>query len=454
MNLLSHRFLFDETLVFANAGKGHQTRLISNLLQDYDRDARPVINVSDLITLTFRLSYIQLQELDEPTQVARSLVWVNMRWEDAYLKWNASEYGGNTEIRLSPTRIWKPDLTLYNNANKDGAAMYDLSYPAIVQSDGSVSLGCPLILESMCPIDISNFPFDTQICKLKLGSWAYNGFDLDIHLKKDVAGIDLGNLEANSVWKLESVRSKRNKVKYTCCPEPYIDLTYTFEFRRKPLYYIMTIIFPSVLLSLLSCVSFLFPAGSGERVSLVISVLLGLVVFMLIVNERTPVTSDATPMLTQFFNSIGGSTVLALMATAFILRLNHADGSTPVPSYLVCIRDCIAFVLCMRREPERRRVEINFEDILLAESQVFREQGLPRQLLNVREVVGITAYRKQMTDERILTELQKITRHFEEEEAVAKTKLEWDYTMKVFDRFFFVIFFLIFVTFASYVFSF
>ena len=239
-----------------------------------------------------------------------------------------------------------------------------------VSPDGIVQLASPFILESVCPINIEYFPFDTQRCKLKIGSWTYDGFDIDLQVVESTKGISLTNLETNSVWELKSVHVQRNSIKYKCCPAPYIDVTYTFEFRRKPLYYIMAIIFPSVLLSLLSCISFLFPPGSGERVSLVISVLLGLVVFMLIVNERTPVTSDATPMLTQFFNSISASTVLALMATAFVLRLNHASTSVPVPGYLACIRDCIAGALCMRRESLRQRVNVNFDDVPLTGSQV------------------------------------------------------------------------------------
>lgn len=55
--------MFDESSVYANVGKGHTARLISDLLKDYDRDARPVINVTDIITVTFMISYIQLQEL-------------------------------------------------------------------------------------------------------------------------------------------------------------------------------------------------------------------------------------------------------------------------------------------------------------------------------------------------------------------------------------------------------
>ena len=257
-----------------------------------------------------------------------------------------------------------------SSAKKDGAGVYDLNYWATIRSDGSVLFGFPIILESVCPINIKEFPFDIQKCKLKIGSWAFDGHDLDIQLLESTKGISLSNLEANSVWDLKSAVGIRNSIKYTCCPAPYVDVTYTFVFQRKPLYYIMTIILPSILLSLLACISFLFPPDSGERVSLVISVLLGLVVFMLIVNERTPVTSEATPMLTNFFNSIGASTVLALIATAFILHLNHAPASEPVSGPLACIRDCIACLFCMKREKTEKRVILNFEDILLTESQV------------------------------------------------------------------------------------
>ena len=234
-------------------------------------------------------------------------------------------------------------------------------------------MGCPVLLKSVCPIAIATFPFDTQKCKLKIGSWRYNGLDLDLRLEETTNGINLKNLEANSVWELKSVTAVRNLVKYTCCPEPYYDITYTLELRRKPLYYIVTIIYPSILLSLLFSISFLFPADSGERTSLVTSVLLGLVVFMLIVNEHTPVTSEATTLLTTFFNAISATTVLALIATAFILHLNHASALESVPGYLVSTRDCIADVLCMRRrESPRKPVEYNLEDTFLNTSQVLK----------------------------------------------------------------------------------
>jgi hypothetical protein len=315
----------------------------------------------------------------------------------------------------------------------------------LMNSDGNAIWFITKILHSACPIDVSKFPFDTQKCKIKLGSWTYDGRALD--LKLDNNGIDLAQHKENSEWKLKSVTSKRRSVKYECCPTPFIDIAYSLEFQRKALYYIMTIIVPSMLLSLLACVSFLFPADSGERVSLVISVLLGLVVFMLIVNDRTPVTSDAVPMVTELFNSIAATTVLALLATAFILRLNHVSSGVPVPRCLARIRDCIAVALCMKKASLPKRVKLNFEEILLSESST--------QYINLRDFTGqIPAGRKPLTEQKILVELQKISAHLEEESVASEMKEDWHYTMEVFDRLFFVLFFIIFCVFAAYVFSF
>ena len=35
-------------------------------------------------------------------------------WNDYNLRWNASEFGGVKDLRIPPTRIWKPDVLMYN----------------------------------------------------------------------------------------------------------------------------------------------------------------------------------------------------------------------------------------------------------------------------------------------------------------------------------------------------
>ena len=48
----------------------------------------------------------------------------------------------------------------------------------MVQSNGNVFWPPIVRMRSSCKVDITYFPFDDQVCKLKLGSWAYDGFQV------------------------------------------------------------------------------------------------------------------------------------------------------------------------------------------------------------------------------------------------------------------------------------
>ena len=56
---------------------------------------------------------------------------------------------------------------------------------AVIQSNGEVLWMPAAIFKSTCPVDIFYFPFDSQECKLKFGSWTYDGFKLDLHFQEE-----------------------------------------------------------------------------------------------------------------------------------------------------------------------------------------------------------------------------------------------------------------------------
>lgn len=35
-------------------------------------------------------------------------------WNDYNLRWNESEYGGIKDLRITPNKLWKPDVLMYN----------------------------------------------------------------------------------------------------------------------------------------------------------------------------------------------------------------------------------------------------------------------------------------------------------------------------------------------------
>ena len=64
------------------------------------------------------------------------------------------------------------------------------------------------------------------------------------------------------------VPAKRNVVNYVCCPEPYLDITFTIHIRRRTLYFGFNLIIPCVLISSMALLVFTLPPDAGEKISL------------------------------------------------------------------------------------------------------------------------------------------------------------------------------------------
>lgn len=78
----------------------------------------------------------------------------------------------------------------------------------------------------------------------------------------------LTNLCACVCIYLLGVPGKRNQIYYNCCPEPYIDITFSIIIRRRTLYYFFNLIVPCVLIASMALLGFALPPDSGEKLSL------------------------------------------------------------------------------------------------------------------------------------------------------------------------------------------
>lgn len=67
--------------------------------------------------------------------------------------------------------------------------------------------------------------------------------------------------------------------------------------RRRPLFYAVSLLLPSIFLMLMDIVGFYLPPDSGERVSFKITLLLGYSVFLIIVSDTLPATAIGTPLI-------------------------------------------------------------------------------------------------------------------------------------------------------------
>lgn len=112
--------------------------------------------------------------------------------------------------------------------------------------------------------------------------------------------MDLSNFVDNGEWELLGVKVKRNVVYYNCCDEPFPDVTFYVHLRRRIKYYFMNIIIPCIILSFLCLAGFLLPPESGEKITLELSVLLTITVFMLMVADKMPQTSESISVISKW----------------------------------------------------------------------------------------------------------------------------------------------------------
>lgn len=151
------------------------------------------------------------------------------------------------------------------------------------------------LLKTSCKVNVAAYPFDTQRCILKFGSWTYNSKEVQLSCESDQAG--LNQVVPNGEWDIMAATCKRNSITYPCCNEGYDDVTFALDIRRKPMFYIYNLMFPGILLILLGLLVFVLPSESGEKASLAVTALLAMTVFMQIIMTHIPATSDVIPLL-------------------------------------------------------------------------------------------------------------------------------------------------------------
>ncbi|XP_061100224.1 neuronal acetylcholine receptor subunit alpha-3-like isoform X1 [Conger conger] len=299
-------------------------RLFSVIFAKYNQYIRPVANVSDPVIVQFEVSMSQLVKVDEVNQIMETNLWLRHIWNDYKLRWDPKEFGGVEFIRVPSNRIWKPDIVLYNNAVGD--FQVDDKTKALLRYNGDVTWIPPAIFKSSCKIDVTYFPFDYQNCTMKFGSWTYDKAKIDLVLIGST--INLKDFWESGEWTIIDAPGYKHDIKYNCCEEIYPDITYSLYIRRLPLFYTINMIIPCLLISFLTVLVFYLPSDCGEKVTLCISVLLSLTVFLLVITETIPSTSLVIPLIGEYLLFTMIFVTLSIVITVFVLNVHYRTPKT------------------------------------------------------------------------------------------------------------------------------
>lgn len=344
--------LFIALNLFGTFVLSQEKRLIKYLIERYrtfGKTGRPVNNPNETITVEYGVNLIQILDLDERNQILSINVWITYQWKDIYLKWDPVEYGMIKSVRIPQKDIWMPDIKLYNYADTRLEEKRDAL--VVLDSDGTVFWMPQAIFKSSCSIDITYFPFDSQTCYLKFGSWTYDGNKLDVMFWNDFQGFVLTDYVASNEWDILDSSAVKNVEHYPCCAEPYSDLTFKLKIKRKVAFYNYILILPCVLLSSLTMVLFWLPPESPAKMQLGMNIFVAFFVLLLLLAESTPPAASAIPLIGAYYCLNMVLITLSTFLSVIVVNLYfHGSHSRVPPIIKKLMVDFFGRMLCMQTQ--------------------------------------------------------------------------------------------------------
>ncbi|KAJ8357439.1 hypothetical protein SKAU_G00202330 [Synaphobranchus kaupii] len=329
--LLSFILLFSKGAESLNL----ESPLMKNLMQGYNKNIRPAEYSMNITQVELKLTLTNLISLKEREEALTTSVWVEMQWYDYRLKWDHMPvYENVTRLRVPSKSIWLPDIILENNM--DGKFEIALYVNALVDPDGHVFWLPPAIYRSACSIKINYFPFDWQNCTMVFRSQTYNANEIELLLITEKGQtvewieIDPEAFTENGEWAIKHRPAKKiTNNRYDRDDLEFQELVFYLIIQRKPLFYVINIIVPSVLISSLGLLVYYLPAkAGGQKCTVSIAILLAQTVFLFLIFKKVPETSQAVPLIGKYLMFVMSVTTIVVMNCVIVLNVSLRTPNT------------------------------------------------------------------------------------------------------------------------------
>ncbi|XP_072342306.1 5-hydroxytryptamine receptor 3A-like [Scyliorhinus torazame] len=327
-------------------------QLSDYLMANYSKGVRPVRDWRKTTTVAIDVMVYAILNVDEKNQVLTTYIWYRQVWTDEFLMWNPKDFDDIKQISIPTANIWVPDILI--NEFVDVGKSPEIPY-VYVDNGGRVKNYKPIQVVTACSLDIYNFPFDVQNCTFTFTSWLHNIRDINISLWRspEVVKYDRSVFMNQGEWELLYVDTQFNEFNLERgVSDGYAEMRFFLVIRRRPLFYAVSLLLPSIFLMVMDIIGFYLPPDSGERVSFKITLLLGYSVFLIIVSDTLPATAIGTPLIGVYFVVCMALLVISLTETILIVRLVHKQDLQPhVPEWVKrLVLEKATILLCLRNK--------------------------------------------------------------------------------------------------------
>lgn len=296
------------------------------LLEHYNKDAVPVPNKETSLVVNVNLYVMALQNLDEQSQVLSTSAFFMIEWDDFMFTWNESTVNNVDRMTVRVKDLWVPDVFVVNSVNDMRVSHFEENEYVNVLSSGHMTWYPSCELMTSCSVDISRYPFDVQICSIRIESWYHDGRDFTF--KPGNPGIDYSSshFTENGEWLITNMTSYSYRYShYVDNNIFYTGVEYKITLARRSQYHFLTTVFPFLILMFLNSISTLIPTECGEKLGFCMSQFLTMIVYLTLVAQCMPVSS----LTISHFAMVVGSQILISGISTFVVALSISFQNKP-----------------------------------------------------------------------------------------------------------------------------
>ncbi|XP_012677136.1 gamma-aminobutyric acid receptor subunit beta-3 isoform X2 [Clupea harengus] len=258
---------------------------VDKLLKGYDIRLRPDFGGAP-VAVGMSIDVANIDMVSEVNMDYTLTMYFQQYWRDKRLAYSGIPLNLTLDNRVAD-QLWVPDTYFLNDKKSFVHGVTVKNRMIRLHPDGTVLYGLRITTTAACMMDLRRYPLDEQNCTLEIESYGYTTDDIEFYWKggdSAVTGVSRIELPQFSIvdYKLVS----RNVVFSTGA---YPRLSLSFKLKRNIGYFILQTYMPSILITILSWVSFWINYdASAARVALGITTVLTMTTINTHLRETLP----------------------------------------------------------------------------------------------------------------------------------------------------------------------
>ncbi|XP_078616179.1 glycine receptor subunit alpha-4-like [Branchiostoma floridae x Branchiostoma japonicum] len=251
----------------------NMTELMETLLGEQPQNLRPNFD-GPPVEVIANVYISSMDSVEEKTMDYTVGIYLRQFWQDPRLVFEGLNKTISLDSNIRP-KIWVPDLFFVNEKDGKMHAITTANKYIRIHPNGTVLYSMRLSLKLSCYMHLRSFPADKQYCKMQIESYSYTTQDMVLGWITTRAPLEISREVHLPDFDLSIADVKSCTAGYSTGDFPCIKADFLLE--RRIGYFLIQIYLPSILIVIISWVSFWIHSESAPaRVALAITTVLTL----------------------------------------------------------------------------------------------------------------------------------------------------------------------------------